>query len=65
MLATDLPAAWASSTAAVIVPYVPPHPTTRRSPPAGPLIVVGGISWATRRTFSARSRTMRSWLSGS
>ena len=35
------------------------------SPVAGPLMVVGGISWATRRTFSARVRTMWSWFSGS
>src|SRR5207237_8013445 len=56
--ATDLPASCARSTAAVIAPYVPPHSTTRRSPVAGPLIDVGGISWATRRTFSARVRTM-------
>jgi len=41
------------------------QPTTSRSPVAGPLIVVGGISCATRRTFSARILTMWSWLSGS
>src|SRR3989454_2212974 len=63
--ATECPAACARSTAAVIEPYVPPQPTTSRSPVAGPLIVVGGISCATRRTFSARVRTMWSWLSGS
>src|SRR5205814_50703 len=63
--ATDRPAACARSTAAVIEPYVPPQPTTSRSPVAGPLIVVGGISCATRRTFSARILTMWSWLSGS
>src|SRR5215510_3831989 len=63
--ATDFPSVWARSTAAVIAPYVPPQPTTSRSPVAGPLMVVGGISWATRRTFSARIRTMWSWFSAS
>src|SRR5215467_4694107 len=63
--ATDLPSACARSTAAVMEPYVPPQPTTSNSPVAGPLIDVGGISCATRRTFSARIRTMWSWFSGS
>src|SRR5713226_2088026 len=65
MDATDLPSPCARSTAAVMAPYVPPQPTTSTSPVAGPLIEVGGISCATRRTFSARVRTMWSWLSGS
>src|SRR3990170_1049143 len=63
--ATALPSICASSTAAVMAPYVPPQPTTSTSPDSLPLTTVGGISCATRRTFSARVRTMWSWLSAS
>src|SRR5262249_35764823 len=58
MEATPLPSICASSTAAVAAPWAPPQPTTSTSPVAGPLMLVGGISWPTRRTFSARVRTM-------